>query len=459
MADERKKEKTRRENYFPLEAKAKSKKTLAFGKKLKAMKKKEKIDENAPSPILNPFKGERGVFGVPLASAVSRMPSHDGVPLPVVVRQCIDYINEHGLGIEGIYRISAPKSRLDRLEDVANSREPVHLTDVHDAAGLLKRFLRQLPDNVLMDTMRTKFETIAAECPCRSLAACRCLVADLLKAQLSKLPIENYTLLAYIFLHAQRIIAHRQHNKMGIAAMGLILQPTLNISQALVRIFLLNASDEITNDDDSSIVYLFKDVRIMRYVGPREPRSFIEGNLPDSEEELIKEEAKQRSSLNQLHQQIEELREMGLPSKSKEEQMWDVQTAVTLLNRKLKTLRGRRSESVETSERDGPTLQMLEEKQLLAAFTALREEIARCKADIIALESRLNATTSNTDAESVTITDECNESFWRNECRREEMRRSDLVAQIAELRRQCCTLRAKLELNAVKQPALLVTRF
>uniref|UniRef100_A0A915BGH0 Rho-GAP domain-containing protein n=1 Tax=Parascaris univalens TaxID=6257 RepID=A0A915BGH0_PARUN len=167
-------------------------------------------------------------------------------------------------------------------------------------------------------------------------------------------------------------------------------------------------------------------------------------------------------ALEQVRRQgigIEELREMGLPSKSKEEQMWDVQTAVTLLNRKLKTLRGRRSESVETSERDGPTLQMLEEKQLLAAFTALREEIARCKADIIALESRLNATTSNTDAESVTITDECNESFWRNECRREEMRRSDLVAQIAELRRQCCTLRAKLELNAVKQPALLVTRF
>lgn len=33
--------------------------------------------------------------------------------------------------------------------------------------------------------------------------------------------------------------------------------------------------------------------------------------------------------------QIEELREMGLPSKQKEEQMWDVQTAVTLLNRKV----------------------------------------------------------------------------------------------------------------------------
>ncbi|KHN72630.1 hypothetical protein Tcan_13117, partial [Toxocara canis] len=163
--------------------------------------------------------------------------------------------------------------------------------------------------------------------------------------------------------------------------------------------------------------------------------------------------------------QIEELREMGLPTKEKEEEMWDVQTAITLLNRKLKSLRGRRSESVETSESDGPTLEMFEEKQLLATCTALRQEIARCKADIIALDSRLNAaiaeqqTSGNIGRNSETLLDEDNESFWRDECRKEEVRRAELVAQIVEQRRQCCLLRAKLELNAVKQPALLVTRF
>lgn len=40
--------------------------------------------------------GEHGIFGVPLAIAVSRMPSHDGVPLPVVVRRCVDYIYDNG---------------------------------------------------------------------------------------------------------------------------------------------------------------------------------------------------------------------------------------------------------------------------------------------------------------------------------------------------------------------------
>lgn len=43
------------------------------------------------------FVGEHGIFGVPLSLAVSRMGCHDGVPLPLVVRQCIDCINEKGI--------------------------------------------------------------------------------------------------------------------------------------------------------------------------------------------------------------------------------------------------------------------------------------------------------------------------------------------------------------------------
>lgn len=36
------------------------------------------------------------IFGVSLALAVERSPCHDGITLPVVVRQCIDYIEEFG---------------------------------------------------------------------------------------------------------------------------------------------------------------------------------------------------------------------------------------------------------------------------------------------------------------------------------------------------------------------------
>ena len=36
------------------------------------------------------------VFGVPLATAVERSKCHDGLQLPVVFRECIDYIEEFG---------------------------------------------------------------------------------------------------------------------------------------------------------------------------------------------------------------------------------------------------------------------------------------------------------------------------------------------------------------------------
>ena len=41
-------------------------------------------------------EAESPVFGVALSLAEDRPPSHDGVKVPVIVRECIDYIEEHG---------------------------------------------------------------------------------------------------------------------------------------------------------------------------------------------------------------------------------------------------------------------------------------------------------------------------------------------------------------------------
>jgi len=40
---------------------------------------------------------EQPVFGVPLELAVERSHCHDGVDIPVIVRDCIDYVQEHGM--------------------------------------------------------------------------------------------------------------------------------------------------------------------------------------------------------------------------------------------------------------------------------------------------------------------------------------------------------------------------
>ena len=37
------------------------------------------------------------MFGVPLQVAIERNPCHDGIQLPVIVRECIDYVEERGM--------------------------------------------------------------------------------------------------------------------------------------------------------------------------------------------------------------------------------------------------------------------------------------------------------------------------------------------------------------------------
>ena len=59
-------------------------------------------------------------------------------------RACIDNLQQFGLGFEGIYKITGPKSKILHLRKMYNNREDVNLDD-HDVptvTGLLKMFLR-----------------------------------------------------------------------------------------------------------------------------------------------------------------------------------------------------------------------------------------------------------------------------------------------------------------------------
>ena len=46
--------------------------------------------------VLAPTSFEKPVFGVPLSVAVDRNKCHDGIQLPALFRECLDYIEEHG---------------------------------------------------------------------------------------------------------------------------------------------------------------------------------------------------------------------------------------------------------------------------------------------------------------------------------------------------------------------------
>jgi hypothetical protein len=67
----------------------------------------------------------------------------------------------NGLDMEGIYRVSASKNVLDEQERALNHGEPIVFNDAHEAANMLKRFLRGLPEHILTEKFKLEVRQIA----------------------------------------------------------------------------------------------------------------------------------------------------------------------------------------------------------------------------------------------------------------------------------------------------------
>lgn len=76
--------------------------------------------------------------------AVVRGHCHDNVNLPLIVRDCIDYLQEHGLQNEHIYKMDVVKTKLQQLKQVYNNRDMVAASefDIPTACSLLKLFIQ-----------------------------------------------------------------------------------------------------------------------------------------------------------------------------------------------------------------------------------------------------------------------------------------------------------------------------
>jgi len=74
-------------------------------KQWKEKKKKKKPIQEPEIPQVD-VPSHRPVFGIPLSDAVDRTMMYDGIRLPAVFRECIDYVEKYGMKCEGIYRVS-----------------------------------------------------------------------------------------------------------------------------------------------------------------------------------------------------------------------------------------------------------------------------------------------------------------------------------------------------------------
>ncbi|KAI1714454.1 rhoGAP domain-containing protein [Ditylenchus destructor] len=447
-----------------------------FGKKNKDKKNtKSGPIESPKATALNLNSG--AVLGVPLCEAVSNNRCYDGVPVPRIVRKCIDFVTRQGMHVEGIYRVSCAKSRLDELENSLNNGNDPVFSEPNEAAGLLKRFLRQLPDHILTDQLKPKFDVMAASCRCNENGACSCSAANGLNQLLRCLPKENHHLLGYVFIHAKAVVQQEKFNKMSLSGLGVILQATLNLTRNQVRIFLFNcrsaennANDLIHEQNNTTHSQLFDDVDFKTYLEPR-PFNELKLQLPHNENEINEELFRQQNLLKHLHEQVE--KSVPHASNNIEQRISETQASIKLLRAKLNLNNGTKCgphETVEaphmdnrisvangtdnTSELPTDISPALLEKQLIAVQSSLQEEISMEKRAIACLLTRLREIHAQLPPHLRHQRKPSNEDQGNTEKNKAqeallESRRDELVLEVARLRNLCATLRAQLERDTV----------
>ncbi|GJD03890.1 betachimaerin [Colletotrichum higginsianum] len=152
------------------------------------------------------------------------------LPVPMVVYQCIQAVDLYGLGVEGIYRQSGSLTHINKLKTMFDTdssnplldfRNPENFYhDVNSVTGLLKQFLRDLPNPLL--TTEHHSELIEA-----AKIEDDIIRRDSLHAIINSLPDPNYATLRSLTLHLHRVMENSHVNRMNSHNLSVIFGPTV----------------------------------------------------------------------------------------------------------------------------------------------------------------------------------------------------------------------------------------
>ncbi|KAG9337457.1 hypothetical protein JZ751_028749 [Albula glossodonta] len=161
------------------------------------------------------------VFGCSLTSLCHRESSS----VPEFVRMCIDHVENTGLNVDGLYRVSGNLAVIQKLRFAVNHDEKVNLQDskwedIHVTTGALKMFFRELPEPLFTYGSFNDFVN-AIKCPdYKQRVHC---IKDLIK----QLPKPNHDTMQVLFKHLRKVIDHGEMNRMTTQSVAIVFGPTL----------------------------------------------------------------------------------------------------------------------------------------------------------------------------------------------------------------------------------------
>ncbi|TRZ24841.1 hypothetical protein HGM15179_002259 [Zosterops borbonicus] len=160
------------------------------------------------------------VFGSNLTSLCQR----ENSTVPKFVKLCIEHVEEHGLDIDGLYRVSGNLAVIQKLRFAVNHDEKLDLNDskwedIHVITGALKMFFRELPEPLFTYNHFNDFVNAIKQEPRHRVPA----VKDLIK----QLPKPNQDTMQVLFRHLKRVVENGEKNRMTYQSIAIVFGPTL----------------------------------------------------------------------------------------------------------------------------------------------------------------------------------------------------------------------------------------
>nr|XP_020731907.1 rho GTPase-activating protein 12 isoform X3 [Odocoileus virginianus texanus] len=167
-----------------------------------------------------PKKLRYQVFGANLSNLCQR----ENSTVPKFVKLCIEHVEQYGLDVDGIYRVSGNLAVIQKLRFAVNHDEKLDLKDskwedIHVITGALKMFFRELPEPLFTFNHFNDFVNAIKQEPRQRVSA----VKDLIK----QLPKPNQDTMQILFRHLKRVIENGEKNRMTYQSIAIVFGPTL----------------------------------------------------------------------------------------------------------------------------------------------------------------------------------------------------------------------------------------
>ncbi|CAM9290724.1 unnamed protein product [Lampetra planeri] len=169
-----------------------------------------------------PAKGDDEAGGQHFGVRVCHLVSEKN-PVPMVLEMMLEHVEMHGLYTEGIYRKSGSANRMKELHQrLETDPHQVCLEDhpIHTVTGLVKQWLRELPDPLMTFTHYNDF-LHAVELPEKQ----EQLYA--IYKGLEELPTANFNTLERLIFHLVRVCKEEAHNRMSPNSLAIVFAPCI----------------------------------------------------------------------------------------------------------------------------------------------------------------------------------------------------------------------------------------